>query len=348
MDTTTIAIDIAKSVFQLHWVQPETGEICRRKFSRAKLMEFMVRRQPSRVVMEACPGAHHLGREFTVMGHQVQLLPAGPVRAFVRGNKDDAADARAIWLAAGHDDIRRVPLKSVEQQGIQALHRLRAHWMSTRNASLNCLRGLLYEFGVVLPQGAQAAVKQIGAQRERIEQRVPAMMVRAMQLQLDMLRQCDKTIAELEKELKLVLRSNAAAQRLIKAPGIGLLGATALAASLGDGRAWRNGRQFAACMGLPPAHSGTGGKVRMGAMTKRGDPYLRTLLISGARALSNSSKKSEWLKALLERRPTNVAVVAQAHKLARMAWALVAHGRSYDPQWKSEPPQPRRLEQQPA
>jgi transposase len=341
MHRTTIAIDTAKSVFQLHWIDPDSGEVCRRKFNRARLMEFMAQRQPSRVVMEACAGAHHLARAFTAMGHQVELLPAGQVRGFVRGNKDDAADARGLWLAAQHDDIRRVPLKSVEQQGLQALHRLRSHWMSIRNASLNCLRGLLYEFGIVLPQGANAMRAQLALQRPSVEQQLPAAMVRSMQLQLDMVTQCELTLKALEREIKEVLKANATAQRLYAVPGIGLLGATALAATLGDGKAWSSGRQFAACLGMPPAHSGTGGKVRIGSMTKRGDPYLRTLLIAGARALTNSKRKSAWLGALLERRPTNVAAVAQAHKLARIAWALVAHQRDYDPKHKPTPPQPR-------
>ena len=341
MHATTIAIDIAKSVFQLHWVPLETGEIRRRKLSRAKLMEFVARQAPACIAMEACGGAHNLARQFTALGHEVQLLPAGQVRAFVRGNKDDAADARGIWLAAQHDDIRRVPVKSVEQQGVQSLHRMRSHWMSTRNASLNCLRGLLYEFGLVLPKGPVAARKQLAAQRERLEQWVPAPLVRAVQLQLDMIGECEKAIAALEGELKAVLKQSSQARRLDAVPGIGLLGATALSATLGDGKAWRNGRQFAACIGLPPGHSGSGGKVQMGRMTKRGDPYLRTLLIAGARSLVVLPKKSKWLQELLDRRPVNVAVVALAHKLARLAWALVAHQRDYDPCWQSQPQPPR-------
>lgn len=336
MHATTIAIDTAKSIFQLHWVDAD-GVIERRKLSRAKLMEFVARRTPSRIVMEACGGAHHLGRQFTAMGHQVELLPAGQVRAFVRGNKDDAADARGIWLAAQHSDIRRVPIKTVQQQGVQALHRLRSHWMSTRNASLNCLRSLLYEFGLVLPKGPAAALKQLAAQRERLEQLVPAALVRSVQLQLDMFGQCEQAIAALETELKEVLGQSIQAQRLDAVPGIGLLGATALDATLGDGKAWRNGRHFAACIGLPPGHSGSGGKVQMGRMTKRGDPYLRTLLIAGARSLILLPNKSEWLKGLLDRRPANVVAVALAHKLARLAWALVAHQRDYDPHWQSQP-----------
>jgi len=337
MHATTIAIDIAKSVFQLHWVDAD-GVIQRRKFSRAKLMQFVARREPSRIVMEACGGAHHLGRQFTAFGHEVELLPAGQVRAFVRGNKDDAADARGIWVAAQQSDIRRVPIKTVAQQGVQSLHRLRSHWMSTRNASLNCLRSLLYEFGLVLPKGPAGAIKQLSAQRERLEQIVPAALVRSVQLQLDMFRQCEQAITTLEGELEAVLEQSSQAQRLDAVPGIGLLGATALAATLGDGKAWRSGRHFAACIGLLPGHSGSGGKVQMGRMSKRGDPYLRTLLIAGARSVILRPNRSEWLRGLLDRRPANVVVVALAHKMARLAWALVAHQRDYDARWQAQPP----------
>jgi transposase len=337
MHATTIAIDIAKNVFQLHWVDADCV-IQRRKFGRAKLMEFMARRAPSRIVMEACGGAHHLTRQFAALGHKVELLPAGEVRGFVRGNKDDSADARGLWLAAQQPDIRRVPAKTIEQQGVQALHRMRSHWMSTRNASLNCLRGLLYEFGIVLPKGPAAAIKALAAQRERLEQAVPAAMVRAVQLQLDMFAGCEHAIVALEGELKAVLRQCDQAQRLDAVPGIGLLGATALAATIGNGKAWRSGRHFAASLGLPPSHSGTGGKVHMGRMSKRGDPYLRTLLIAGARSVIQRPEKSKWLQALLARRPVNVVVVALAHKMARLAWALVAHERDYDSHWKSQPP----------
>jgi transposase len=337
MHATTIAIDIAKSVFQLHWVDAD-GVIARRKLNRAKLMEFVARREPTRIVMEACGGAHHLGRQFTALGHQVELLPAGQVRAFVRGNKDDAADARGIWLASHQSDIRRVPIKTVAQQGVQTLHRLRSHWMSTRNASLNCLRGLLYEFGIVLPMGPVAAIKALAAQRERLEQTVPAAVARAVQLQLDMFRQCEQTVEAIQHELAQELKQSPQARRLDAVPGIGVLGATALAAAIGDGSGWRSGRHFAACIGLPPSHSGTGGKVRMGRMTKRGDPYLRTLLIAGARSMILRPNKSTWLKELLDRRPANVVAVALAHKLARQAWALLAHQRDYDPNWQSKPP----------
>lgn len=338
MNATTFGVDIAKSVIQVHWVQHDTGEIHNKKLSRAKFADFFAVRQPARIAMEACGGAHHWARTLMGLGHTVELLPARQVRAFVRGNKDDAADARAIWLAVQHADLRRAPVKSEQQQAVQFLHRMRSHWMSVRTASLNALRSVLYEFGVVLPAGPNGVLKRLGEQRCCIDEHLPASMRRLVDHQLQALRDIQGQIHAMELELTQVQRHSEAAQRLRQVPGIGLLGATALAATLGDARAWRNGREFSACLGLVPRHSGTGGKVHMQGISKRGDPYLRTLLISGARCLIAQPKHAPWLQQMLQRRPANVVAVALANKLARLAWALVAHGRSYDNQWVSQPP----------
>lgn len=336
--TTTYAVDIAKNVIQLHWVEPATGEIHRKKLSRAKFSEFIAQRQPARVVMEACGGAHHWGRWLATLGHQAELLPARQVRAFVRGNKDDAADARAIWLAAQQSDIRRVPVKTDEQQAVLSLHRMRTHWMSVRTATINALRSLLYEFGVVLPVGKQIALKALAAQRADIDEKLPASMVRLIDAQLQALKEVEHNVKVFEDEIAVVQKSHDTAKRLRQVPGIGLLGATALSAVLGDGCGWRNGREFACCLGLTPRHTGTGGKVRMGGISKRGDPYVRTLLASGARAVLASPHPPQWATQLLARRPVNVVVMAMANKMARTAWALVAHGRGFDKQWQSVPP----------
>lgn len=339
MDRTTYGLDIAKNVMQLHWVNSETGEIGRRKLGRAKLSEFFAQLQPARVAMEACGSAHHWARELGALGHQVELLPARQVRAFVRGNKDDAADARAIWLAAQHSDIRRAPVKSKEQQAVMSLHRVRSHWVSVRTATLNMLRGLLYEFGVVLPGGKKAGLKTIAVKRADIDDKLPPLMRGLVDLQLEALKGVERSIDQLETEIAGQQRQLDKARTLREVPGIGVLGATALAATLGDASGWRSGREFAASLGLVPAHSGTGGKTRIGHLSKRGDPYLRTLLIHGARAVITHAKDMPtWLEELLRRRPLNVAVVALANKMARTAWALVAHGRAYQSEWKSTPP----------
>ena len=339
MNRTTYGLDIAKSVMQVHWIDKETGEIGRRKLARAKLSEFFAALQPARVVMEACGSAHHWARVLGGLGHQAELLPAKQVRAFVRSNKDDAADARAIWLAAQQSDIRRAPIKSTGQQAVMSLHRARCHWVSVRTATVNMVRALLYEFGVVLPGGKKAGLKTIGAKRAEIDEQLPELVRRLVQLQLDALKDVQRNIDQLDAELQEQRRVLDKARILSEVPGIGVLGSTALAATLGDAKAWRSGREFSASLGLVPAHSGTGGKTRVGHLSKRGDPYLRTLLIHGARSVITHAKvKPKWLKELLERRPLNVAIVALANKMARTAWALVAHEREFRTEWKSSPP----------
>jgi transposase len=294
MDRTACGLDIAKSVMQLHWVDVDTGEIGRKKLARAKLAEHFAQLRPVRVVMEACGSAHHWARVLGGLGHEVELLPARQVRPFVRSNKDDAADARAIWLAAQQADIRRVPIKDCEQQAVLALHRTRQHWVSVRTATVNALRGLLYEFGVVLRGGRQAGLKALAEQRAAIDAQLPEAMRQLVNGQLQSLAQA----------------------------------------------AWRSGREFSASIGLVPAHSGTGGKARIGHISKRGDPYLRTLLIHGARTvIEHSKQRPQWLEQMLARRPMNVVIVALANKMARTAWALVAHGREYQRTWQLSRPE---------
>jgi transposase len=339
MDRTTYGLDIAKNVMQLHWVDAQTGEIGRKKLARARLAAYFAQLQPVRIVMEACGSAHHWARVFTALGHQVELLPAAQVRAFVRSHKDDAADARAIWLAAQQDDIRRVPRKNVQQQAVLSLHRTRQHWVSVRTATVNSLRGLLYEFGVVLRGGRKAGLKALAEQRAAIDQQLPGVMHSLLDGQLHTLEQLQQRIDALECQIAALQEQLKGARELDRVPGIGVLGATALVATLGDGKAWRSGREFSASLGLVPTHAGTGGKVRVGHLSKRGDPYLRTLLIHGARAVIEHAKdKPKWLEDLLARRPKNVAVVALANKMARTAWAMVAHGRAYQRDWKSARP----------
>lgn len=333
MDTTTFAIDIAKSVFQLHWVEPASGEIHRRKLTRAKVLDFFAQRQPARIVIEACGGAHHWGRQLSALGHQVLLIAPHKVRAFVTGNKDDASDARGIWLASTHSDMRYVSVKSVDQQAQLSSHRLRSLWVKQRTASVNHLRGLLYEFGVVIPKGRTQLERWMGEHSAALEQQLSPLIWQLVQVQLHALHLLDQQIDALERELQQTLKANDNAQRLHQVPGIGVLGATALAATLGDGCAWSNSRQFASSLGLTPSHTGTGGKVRMGGISQRGDAYLRTLLINGARNLARLASPPPWIEQMLKRRPFNVVVVAIAHKMARTAWAMVAHHSTYEDRW---------------
>lgn len=339
MDRTTYGLDIAKNVMQLHWVEAGTGEIGRKKLARARLAAYFAQLEPVCIVMEACGSAHHWARVLGSLGHQVELLPAAQVRPFVRSHKDDAADARAIWLAAQQSDIRRVPLKSVQQQAVLALHRTRQHWVSVRTATVNSLRGLLYEFGVVLRGGRRAGLKALSEQRAAIDAQIPPTMRTLLDGQLHTLQQIGQRIDEIEREIASLQKQSKGARELDRVPGIGVLGSSALAATLSDAKAWRSGREFSASLGLVPAHAGTGGKVRVGHLSKRGDPYLRTLLIHGARSVIEHAKdKPKWLQQLLARRPMNVAVVALANKMARTAWALIAHDRAYQRDWTSAKP----------
>ena len=333
MNATTYGVDIAKNVFQLHWVDPLTGEIHRKKLPRSKFIEFFAKRLPGRVAMEACGGAHHWGRTLRQLNHQVELLPPHRVREMASGNKDDAADARAIWLAANQQDIRRVSLKTAEQQAELSARRVRSHWVSLRTASVNALRSLLYEFGLVAPKGRKMVMRWVAEHRAQVDTQLPPLMVRLLDEQLQALRELDVHVQAAELQIEQLQQTNPAAQQLREVPGIGVLGATALAATLGDGSAWKNSREFACCLGLVPRHAGTGGKVRVGSISKRGDPYLRTLLIHGARSLVRRTNPPEWIAQLLKRRPFNVVATAVAHKLARTAWAMVAHGQRYENRW---------------
>lgn len=337
MDATTYAIDIAKSVFQVYWVEPETGEIGRRKLSRAKLTQFLAPRAPARVAMEACGGAHQWARVFAGLGLQVELLPAHRVREHAVGNKDDAADARAIWLAAQRQDVRRVTPKTAQQQADLAAHRVRSHWVSLRTATTNTLRSLLYEFGLVVPKGRKILLEWVAVHRLDLEEQMPPAVLQLVDQQLHALRELDALIEAAERQIEQAQRANTLAQRLRQVPGIGLLGATALAATLADGSAWKSAREFAACIGLVPRHTGTGGKVRMGGISKRGDAYLRTLLIHGARNVVRVSQPPEWVAQMLKRRPFNVVATAVAHKLAKTAWAMAAHDEAYqaDRRWRA-------------
>jgi len=331
MDHTTYGLDIAKRVMQVYWVDHQTGEIGRRTLKRSHLMAFFGRRPGARIVLEACGSGHYWARQLSKLGHEVRLMHAKRVRPFVRGNKDDAADAQAIWTAAQQPEVRWVPLKSEEQQAVLSLHRVRSQWIKVRAQMVNAMRGLLYEFGLVLPGGRLAGLKAISAARAEIDRALPALMRPVLDGQLQALREVDARIEALQAQLQGLESQLPTARRVRQIPGVGFLGSTALAGVLGaDARGYRSGREFAACLGLVPTHRGTGGKVTVGSLSRRGDPYLRTLLIHGARSvILHARQRSPWLEAMLARRPKNVVAVALANKMARTAWALVAHGRDY-------------------
>jgi transposase len=331
MKVTTFGLDLAKRLFQLHWVDRETGEICRRQMKRDELMEFFARREPSVVAMEACGSAHYWARKLSGYGHEVRLIAAQFVRPFVKSNKTDAADAQAIWEAAQRPGMKFVAMKSEAQQSVLTLHRMREQLVKMRTMQVNQLRGLLYEFGAELPQGRQRGIERIPGELEKLEGIVSAMVIETIRGQLKRIGGFDQDIAEIEKKLAIWKKEDRAVRRLMEIPGVGLLSATAAVATIGDAKTFQSAREFAAFLGLVPRQSGTGGRVKLLGISKRGDVYLRTLLIHGARSVITHAKHREaWLDKLLARRPRNVAVVALANKTARTIWALLAHDRAYE------------------
>ena len=329
---TTIAVDIAKRVLDLYWVDAATGEICSKSMTRAKFEQFMRTHEPSVVVLEAGGSAHYWGRWLERQGHEVRLIAAQHVRAFVRTNKVDRTDARAIWEAAHRPEMNWVAVKSEQSQAVLALHRMREQLKSMRKMQINQLKGLLYEFGVVVPALSKVTLGQLDTWVKAGQ--VPQLLQASLHEQIERIGGLKRGELELKRRIEQHNETTELALRLQGVPGIGALGASALSAELDAGASgFRSGRQFAACKGIAPRLDGTGGKVRAGSISKRSDPYVRTLLIHGARAViahqRRSKQLSPWLKGLLERRPMNVAVVALANKMARTAWALAAHGRAY-------------------
>ncbi len=338
MKATVVGVDIAKRVFQLHWVEMESGEIVSVQLKRAKFLEHFANRVPCLIGMEACGGSQHWARELHKLGHEVRLLSARMVKAFVGRNKNDAADARAIWTAVQQPGIKAVAVKSEAQQAVLALHRMRAQLVKFRTAQVNGLRGLLVEYGEVMPQGRAGVRRDVPAALGRVAERLPAVVIDTLREQYARVGELDTQIQQIEQRLQHWHRQEEASRRLAEIPGVGLLGATAAIATIGDAKVFKSGREFAAWLGLVPRQGGTGGRVRLFGISKRGDPYLRTLLIHGARAVMTHSKAPpEWATQLAERRPKNVAIVALANKMARTIWALLAHEREYQPKYLSRP-----------
>ena len=337
MKVTIYGLDLAKRVMQLHWVDWDTGEIHRKQVKRGKLLEFFVNRDPGIIAMEACGSAHYWARELGKLGHEARLIAAQFVRPFVKTNKNDAADAAAIWEAVQRPDMRFVAVKSEEQQSVLTLHRVREQLIKIRTMQINAIRGLLYEFGADLRQGRERGMKEIPGALTELEGKVSAMALDTLRQQLKRLGEMDEDIADIEKRLLLWKKDQEDVVRLMAIPGVGLLTATAILASVGDMKSFRSGREFASFLGLVPRQSGTGGKVRLLGISKRGDTYLRSLLANGSRAVVNFqiTNRNPWIDKLRSRRPHNVVVIALANKIARTIWALLAKNRQYDPQYQA-------------
>jgi transposase len=338
MKLNVVGVDIAKRVFQLHGVDKDSGEMVSVQLKRERFLEHFANRAWCLIGMEACGGSQHWGRELVKLGHEVKLLSARWVKPFVGGNKNDAADARGIWTAVQQPGIKVAAVKSEAQQAVLALHRMRAQLVKSRTAQIHGLRGLLTEYGEVMPQGRAGVIRQLPAVLGRLSQRLPALLIDTLREQFARIGELDAQILQIEQRLRQWHREDTASQRIAAIPGVGLLTATAAVATMGDAKAFKSGREFAAWLGLVPRQSGTGGRVRLLGISKRGDRYLRTLLIHGARSvLTHSKAPPEWVTNLAQRRPRNVAVVALANKMARTIWALSAYERAYRPGYVGQP-----------
>ncbi|CDH21415.1 transposase [Xenorhabdus bovienii str. kraussei Quebec] len=330
MKYTPVGVDIAKHLIQLHFINEHTGEVVDKQVRSQDFLTFFSNREPCLIGMEACGGSQHWARELTKQGHKVRLMQARFVKAFLMGNKNDVMDARAIWMAVQQPG-KAIAVKTEEQQSILVLHRSRRQLVKFRTAQINALHGTLLEFGETLHKGRAALDKELPAALERLKIRLPPYLITVLADQYNRLGELDSQINDIEKQLVSVARQNEACQRLLKIPGVGPLIATAAVATMGEAAAFKSGREFSSYLGLVPKQTGSGGKIRLLGISKRGDTYMRTLFIHGARAAALLTKEPlPWITELKKRRPTSVAIVAMANKLARTVWAIAAHQREYD------------------
>jgi transposase len=327
---TTVGIDLAKNVFSLHGVDERGKEVLRKTLSRVKLMPFVAQLPPCLIGLEACSGAHEWARRFQALGHTVRIMAPRFVVPYRRSGKNDGNDAEAICEAVQRPSMRFVPVKSAEQQAVLTVHRVRQGFVEERTATINRIRGLMSEFGVILP--ARAAEVRRGARCAA--ERLPILAREAVGDLLAHLVMLDERIGRYDRELEALATASPTTRRLMTVPGVGPLSALATVATVGQAHEFKDGRQFAAWLGLVPRQWSTGGKARLGHITKRGDAYLRTLLIMGARAAlqmaaRRDDKLSRWAMALKERRGYHRAVVALAAKNARILWALMTRQSEY-------------------
>ena len=331
---TTIGLDIAKSVFQVHGVDAQGNVIVRRQLKRRYVVAFFEKLPPCLVGIEACSSSHHWSRELSAVGHTVRLMPPAYVKPYVKRQKNDAADAEAICEAVTRANMRFVATKTPEQQSCLMLHRTRHLFIRQQTAVINVIRAHLAEFGIVAPVGRKGVEELLDVVADPSDKRVPDVAracIAALGVQLHRLKQ---QILEFDRMIVAWHRSSETSQRLDAIPGVGPILATALVACVADPKAFRSGRNFSAWIGLVPKQHSSGGKDRLGSISKQGDRYLRSLFMAGALAVIryakiNGTKHRPWLTALLTRRPTKVAAIALANKIARMAWAMMARGERY-------------------
>jgi transposase len=336
MKLKRIGIDLAKQVFQVHGVDSHEQVKCRKQLKRSQMLDFFRQLEPCLVAMEACGSSHYWARELGALGHEVRLIAPQFVKPYVKGGKNDANDAEAICEAASRPTMRYVAVKSAEQQAGQSVHRIRSRLIRARTALANEIRGLLGEFGLVASRQGISATRALLQQALDEHQALPGELHEMLELLRDELQGQDERIKQLDCMLQRQVKTDERVRRLLQVEGIGPISATAVVSAVGDARQFSSGRQFAAWLGLVPSQHSSGGKERLGNISKKGDCYLRTLLVHGARAVLKTCKdkadrRSIWLQELQCRRNTNIATVALANKNARIIWAILSKGEEYQP-----------------
>lgn len=332
MSIATIGIDIAKNVFQIHGVCADGKVLVSRQLRRGQVLPYLQKLAPCLIGLEACPGAHHWARQIAALGHDVRLMPPQYVKPYVKRQKNDAADAAAICEAVGRPTMRFVAIKSEEQQSVLMLHRARELLIRQKTMLINALRAQLSEFGVIAPRG-RTGLADLVEHVDATTNRLPNLARSAMLLLIDQLKEAMGRLGMLDRQILAWHRANKASLRLESIPGVGPITASVIVASVTDGRQFQNGRQFAAWLGLVPRQNSTGGKARLGRITKWGDSYIRKLLVVSSCALiryaRGKSASDDWLANVLLRRPAKVAAVAMANKTARIIWAVLTGEREF-------------------
>jgi transposase len=342
MTIVTIGLDLAKNVFQVHGVDERGIAVLRKQLKRDQIAAFFARLEPCLVGVEACGGAHYWAAKLGSLGHRVKMMAPQFVKPYVKTNKNDALDAEAICEAVTRPNMHFVPIKSPEQQSVLSLHTVREGLVHARTAQANQIRGLLAEFGHIVPQGIRHIYARVPEVIEDASNELPVRVRLLIDRLLQHLKALDRQVQELEKEIELWHRSSEVSRRLETIPGIGPITASALVASAGDPRNFKSARQFAAWIGLVPHQNSSGGKTRLLGISKRGNVYLRTLLVHGGRAMvqlakTRTERAPTWLGKLVARRHHNIAAVAMANKNARLAWALLSTGKAFEPEHVQAP-----------
>ena len=331
---STIGLDIAKRVFQVHGIDDQGQVVVQKQLSRSEVLQWFSNQTPCLVGVESCATSTYWAREISKLGHEVKLMPPAYVKPYVRRQKNDKTDAAAICEAVTRPSMRFVAIKTIEQQAVQVLHRARELLVSQRTQAVNALRAHLAEFGYIFPLGKVGVDQAIRAMQDMSEAELPAFVRQVLTSLIDQIEQLKKEVRKLDQQMQAWHKENADSQRLATIPGVGVVTASAIVAAIGDGKQFRSGREFASWLGMVPRQNSSGGKERLGRISKNGNAYVRTLLITGATALLRGSYRSkaaggQWFSELLKRKSARLATVALANKMARVAWAVLTKGSAY-------------------